>query len=89
MEVTRGARRVSPAAVVRARAVIEGLSLIAVSAKVLQQAMDLPSPYLRTLDAIYVATAMDVGSELGAVIAYDQRLLEAAADAGLPILSPS
>jgi predicted nucleic acid-binding protein len=48
----------------------------------------LAPPGLRTLDAIHLATALELGFELEAFVTYDQRLAEAAAAAGLPTVSP-
>jgi uncharacterized protein len=44
---------------------------------------------LRSLDAIHLATALSLGDDVGAVFAYDTRLSEAAADAGLDVRAPS
>lgn len=46
----------------------------------------LPGPNLGSLDALHVATA--VQAEATVVVAYDQRLLEAAERVGIPVLSP-
>ena len=43
---------------------------------------------LRTLDAIHVASALVLQPDLGAVVAYDSRLIEAARQNGLAVLSP-
>ncbi len=45
-------------------------------------------PALRALDAIHLATAERIGAQLGALIAYDERLLAAAEAHGLPVASP-
>ncbi len=41
------------------------------------------------LDAIHVATALSLGTELDAVVTYDGRMAEAAAAAGLRVLAPA
>jgi predicted nucleic acid-binding protein len=43
---------------------------------------------LRSLDAIHVASASLLGSELIALVTYDQRMAEAASGAGLPVAMP-
>ncbi|MFF5988970.1 type II toxin-antitoxin system VapC family toxin [Prauserella flavalba] len=53
----------------------------------LDAAGSLPGP-LRSPDAIHLASAMRVRAELEYLVAYDQRLLETARLAGLPIASP-
>lgn len=44
---------------------------------------------LRALDAIHLATALELGESLGAFVTYDDRLADAARAAGLPVLRPS
>ena len=44
---------------------------------------------LRTLDAIHLATAMAMGTEIGAFVTYDDRLAEAARSVGLPVIKPA
>jgi len=44
---------------------------------------------LRTLDAIHLATAMAIGTEIGAFVTYDDRLAEAARVVGLPVMRPA
>lgn len=41
-----------------------------------------------TLDAIHLATAMELGAELHVLVAYDARLLGAARGASVPTLTP-
>jgi uncharacterized protein len=40
------------------------------------------------LPAIHLATARILGADLDAIVSYDDRLLKAAAEAGLPTASP-
>jgi predicted nucleic acid-binding protein len=48
----------------------------------------LAPPTLRTLDAIHLATALELVPGLEAFVTYDQRLAEAAAAAGIPTVAP-
>jgi predicted nucleic acid-binding protein len=48
----------------------------------------LAPPALRTLDAIHLATALELAPELEAFVTYDQRLADSAAAAGIPTASP-
>lgn len=43
---------------------------------------------LRSLDAVHVASAALLGSELIALVTYDQRMADAARSAGLPVTMP-
>lgn len=44
---------------------------------------------LRTLDAIHLATALALGSDLDAFVTYDDRLADAARSLGLPVVRPA
>ena len=48
----------------------------------------LPDPALPTLDAIHVATAMQLDRDLKALVTYDRRLAAAAGRQRLPVVSP-
>ena len=43
---------------------------------------------LRTLDAVHLATALAIRSDLDAFVTYDDRLAEAARAVGLPVVRP-
>ena len=64
------------------------LAQIPVSETVLDSAAIFPSPLLRSLDAIHLASAEAVAG-VAFVVAYDKRLIEAAAQRGLPVASPA
>jgi len=88
-ELVRACARVDPAARDRARDLLEGLSLVSVTDRVLDEAASVRPVSLRTLDAIHVATALVLREALGALITYDDRMAEAATHAGLPVLAPA
>jgi hypothetical protein len=67
----------------------ENLDLVPVSSRVLADAAALRQPFLRTLDAIHLATAAAAGPGLTALVTYDKRLAGAAAESGLPVAAPS
>lgn len=48
-----------------------------------------PGIRLRSLDALHAAAALSLGRALAAFVAYDQRLVDAAKQAGLPVSSPA
>jgi predicted nucleic acid-binding protein len=56
--------------------------------QVAQTAARIGSPTLRSLDAIHLATAQSLGSQLGVLITYDQRMLAEAGALGLPHAAP-
>ena len=45
-------------------------------------------PRLRSLDAIHLASALSIGDDPEAFVTYDERLAEAAREAGLNVLMP-
>jgi predicted nucleic acid-binding protein len=89
VEAHRLAQRTNRATTVRTDRLLRSLSLVPVSPEVRSVARSLPPPTLRALDSIHLASALTMGSDLGVFVAYDHRLLDAAADAGLPVASPS
>lgn len=88
IEVTRAVARAAPALLPDARDLLSAFSYIAIDDDVVEGAMNEPDRGLRSLDAIHLATARILGDDLSAIVSYDDRLLKAAADAGLGIASP-
>ena len=88
IEVTRAVARAMPALLPEARDLLTAFSYIAMDDEVVDAAMSEPDRRLRSLDAIHLATARILGPELEALVAYGDRLIKAAADAGLATVSP-
>lgn len=63
--------------------------MVRVDEPLLGRAADLEPGELRTLDAIHLAAALEIGQDLGVMIAYDIRLKAAARAYGLAVDSPS
>jgi uncharacterized protein len=61
---------------------------VELSAGIADAAAKLEPPSLRTLDAVHLASALSLGDDLGAFVAYDRRLAEAAEAAGIEVLAP-
>jgi predicted nucleic acid-binding protein len=74
--------------VARGRVVLQRLDVIRMSDRLLQVAGLLQPPELRSLDAIHLATALDLGRDLAAVVTYDDRLASAARAAGVRVVAP-
>ena len=70
------------------RAVLDGVALINLDAPLYDLAGSLQPSSLRSLDAIHVAAALTLGSELTAFVTYDHRLADAAERNGLRVLAP-
>lgn len=71
-----------------AERVLARVSRVSMSGPLLASAAVLGPPNLRSLDAIHLATALSLDG-LDAVVTYDRRLADAAADAGLTVASPT
>lgn len=72
----------------RGEQVLARLELIRISDRVLAAAGALLPPELRTLDAIHLATALELGGDLGRVVTYDERLSAAADAVGCAVAAP-
>lgn len=72
-----------------ARRILAHVNLIHPDDVLLAAATRLEPTSLRALDAIHLATALSLGSELGGMVVYDRRLATAARDAGLEVFAPA
>ena len=88
VEVWRAIRRYVPAALNQVTTAMTTLNQFEIDAAIRSSAASLPDPLLRTLDAIHLATALQLGDELQEFVTYDARLLAAASGAGLTTASP-
>jgi predicted nucleic acid-binding protein len=88
IELTRAVTRARPALLPDARDLLSAFSYIAIDNDIVEGAVNEPDRGLRSLDAIHLATARVLGGDLSAIVSYDDRLLKAAADAGLGTESP-
>jgi predicted nucleic acid-binding protein len=88
VEVTRAVGIANPDPDARAEAdrLLASCLLIEVGNELIRSAARLASSRVRSLDAIHLASAQRV--EADAMVVYDERLLGAARDAGIPIVQP-
>jgi predicted nucleic acid-binding protein len=68
--------------------VLATLTMMELDAPLAAAAGRLTPPILGTLDAVHLASALGIASDLEAFVTYDRRLAEAATAAGLPVASP-
>jgi predicted nucleic acid-binding protein len=87
-ELLRATRRVAPDRLVHAREVLDILVLTEVGTAIFEQAGRLEPPGLRTLDALHLASALDLGDDLDGMVTYDERLASAAQVHGVPVIAP-
>jgi predicted nucleic acid-binding protein len=88
-EVLRAALRRDAELIDAARRILDRVDRMALGSQLVERAGTLIPPGMRTLDALHIASALELGEELEAVVAYDRRLLDAAADHRLPTASPA
>jgi predicted nucleic acid-binding protein len=48
----------------------------------------LEAPQLRTLDAVHLAAALELGDDLAGLVTYDTRMIDAAQAAGITVITP-
>jgi predicted nucleic acid-binding protein len=89
VELARAVGAAEPTSLLRVPGVLGALELIEIDAMVRASAAALAPASLRTLDAIHLATALELTADLQALVTYDKRLGVAAAEAGLVWESPN
>jgi predicted nucleic acid-binding protein len=75
-------------AIARGRSVLARLDLVRVNDRVLSVAGTILPMELRSLDAVHLATARQLGSALVPIVSYDERMAEAARQLGHQVNSP-
>jgi len=87
-EVPRAVWLAEPGALPRSYRLIRRMAKVALTAEVIDNSATLPPQALSLAHAIHLASALALRGELTAFVAYDEDLVAAAADAGLPVVSP-
>lgn len=72
-----------------ARTQLAGVRLLPLTDQIRRRACELEPPTLRSLDAIHIATALDLGERLACMYAYDVRMATSANEAGLRVCAPT
>jgi predicted nucleic acid-binding protein len=87
-EVTRALLPLGPEAVRRGQDVLARVDLARVNDRVLSAAGTLLPADLRSLDAIHLATAQALRSDLARIVTYDERMAAAARAVGFTVSAP-
>ena len=87
-EARRGVAHMEASVLRSCDALLAVIHKVRLTPALLDRAGRLPGHGLRTLDAIYVASALQLGDELADFVSYDRRQLAAAERLGLRTLSP-
>ncbi|HEX5494770.1 MAG TPA: type II toxin-antitoxin system VapC family toxin [Mycobacteriales bacterium] len=88
IELIRAVNRALPAALPEARDLLLAFDYIPIDDDIVEAAVNEPDRMLRSLDAIHLATARQLGADLTSLITYDDRLAGAARDAGMAVAVP-
>lgn len=88
-ELLRAARRGAADQMQRARAVLDALTLVSLPTATFERAASLGPDELRSLDALHLAAALELGDDLDGIVTYDERLAQAAAAQGMKVVAPA
>jgi uncharacterized protein len=89
VEVVRAVRRAVPQLSERADRVVTQIAVIEPSESIRARAAVLEPVTLRSLDALHLATALEIAYELDGLVTYDRRMSDVAGSLGLTILTPA
>lgn len=87
-ELLRATRRGAPKRMTRARAVLDSVLLLSIPSATFERAAELEPALLRSLDAVHLAAALELGDELAGIVTYDERQAEAARLHGVTVIAP-
>ncbi len=88
IELFRACRRHSVKLVETATQVLARVILLPLTTPMIVKAGEVAPPDLRSLDAIHLATALEILDDLDCLVTYDKRLAAASEYAGLRVRSP-
>jgi predicted nucleic acid-binding protein len=88
LELLRAVWRQGPRRVNRAHAILSAVALLSMD-EAAPAAEAIGDPLARSLDAIHLATAFGIRTDLTAFVCYDERLSASAHALGLPVASPA
>lgn len=87
-ELVRAVRRWAPEQAVAATQVLEAVTVIALATSTFDAAARLDSVELRSLDALHLAAALELGDDLEAFVTYDDRQAVAVRAYGVDVVEP-
>ena len=87
-ELVRLIELVTPEAGIEVDDFLEIVDLVDITPHLLERAAEVEPRRLRTLEAIHLATALELRDSVSVFLSYDERLLDAAGTAGLAVAAP-
>jgi predicted nucleic acid-binding protein len=88
-ELLRATRRAAPSQMQRARTVLDALTLFNLTSATFERAATLDPDELRSLDALHLAAALELGDELDGIVTYDDRMATVASLYGIAVIAPT
>lgn len=88
-EVARALLPLGPELQRRGQDVLSRIDLLRVNDRILTAAGSLLPAEVRSLDAIHLATAQELGTDLAQLVTYDDRMAAAATGLGLRVVNPA
>ncbi len=89
VEVPRAVKRAVPELSELADRVVAQIAVIEPSESIRARAASLEPVTLRSLDALHLATALEIADELEGLVTYDGRMSDAGSSLGLTIFAPA
>lgn len=88
-ELLRATRRLVPERMVEARSVLDSLMLLTLTTALCERAATLGPDLLRSLDALHLAAALEMGDDLEGIVTYDRIQADGARSLGLTVVAPA
>ena len=88
-EVIRAVRRAAPDLLWKCRELLLTVTLSDMPTAIFRSAAELDPTVLRSLDALHLAAALDLGDDLDSILTYDDRFAEAARSVGIAVVAPA
>jgi len=88
-ELLRVTNRISPDLVDQSQHLLDAIVIMRLGSDIFEEAGYLEPPSLRSLDAIHISSALGLGDDLEGLVAYDQRMVEAAKSHGIRVVAPA
>ena len=89
VEVVRAVRRAAPELTALAQNVVAQIAVVEPTEAIRERAALLEPATLRALDALHLATALEIADELDVLVTYDGCMSAAAEALGLRVLAPT
>jgi predicted nucleic acid-binding protein len=87
-ELLRATRRVAPGQMTQARAVLDSVLMLRLTTPICERAAMLEPSMMRSLDAMHLSAALEMGDDLEGLVTYDDRLANGAEAIGIPVVGP-